>query len=205
MSPQSRSVVVFDLGGVLIDWDPRRLYRKLFDGDAAGMEAFLATVCTQSWNERQDAGRSFAEATALLTAAHPEKAPLITAYFARWEEMLGGAIDGTVAILEALVERGVPIYALSNWSAETFPHARRRFAFLARFRGIVISGEVGIVKPDPAIYRLLLERHGIAANDAVYVDDVARNAAAATALGFHGIHFTGAEALRRELAGLGLL
>ena len=199
-----RSVVVFDLGGVLIDWNPRHLYRKLFPGDPAAMEDFLATICTAAWNEGQDAGRSFAAATALLRAAHPGKAALVDAYFARWEEMLAGPIDGTVEILAALRRRAVPVYALSNWSAETYPVAQRRFAFLEWFHGIVISGEVGLVKPDPAIYRVLLERHGLAAADAVYIDDVQRNVSAASALGFHGIHFTTPDALRRELASLGL-
>ena len=204
MPHPSRPVVVFDLGGVLIDWNPRHLYRKLFPGDPAAMEAFLATICTAAWNEAQDAGRSFATATALLRAAHPAQAALIDAYFARWDEMLAGPIDGTVEILAALRRRAVPVYALSNWSAETYPVAQRRFAFLEWFRGIVISGEVGLVKPDPAIYRLLLERHGLAAADAVYVDDVERNVAAAAALGLHGIHFTTPDALRRDLGWLGL-
>ena len=201
----SRSAVVFDLGGVLIDWNPRYLYRKLFAGDEPAMEQFLATICTQEWNERQDAGRSFAEATALLKAGHPDKSALIDAYFARWDEMIGGAIDGTVEVLAALHHRGVPLYALSNWSAETFPFGLRRFDFLNWFRDRVISGEVGLIKPDPRIYRLLLERNGLAASDAVYIDDVARNVAAATALGLHGIHFTDPAALRRELEMLGLL
>jgi 2-haloacid dehalogenase len=201
----SRSAVIFDLGGVLIDWNPRHLYRKLFPGDEAGMEAFLATVCTQAWNERQDAGRSFAEAAVLLKTDHPDKAELIDAYFARWPEMLGGAIDGTVKILTELRRRAVPLYALSNWSAETFPHGLRRFEFLTWFRDRVVSGEVGLIKPDPRIYHLLLERNGLAASDAVYIDDVKRNADAATALGLHGIHFTDPAALRRELETLGLL
>lgn len=205
MPPSSRSVVVFDLGGVLIDWNPRHLYRKLFAGDAAAMEEFLATVCTQDWNERQDAGRSFAEATALLAAEHPQHQVLIEAYFARWHEMLAGPIPGTVEVLAALRTRGVPLYALSNWSAETYPHARRRFDFLQWFRGVVISGEVGLIKPDPRIYALLLERFAIAAAEAVYIDDNPRNAEAASRLGFHGIHFTDGPALRRELAALGLL
>jgi 2-haloacid dehalogenase len=205
MSPLTRSAVVFDLGGVLIDWNPRHLYRKLFPGDAAGMERFLATVCTQEWNERQDAGRSFAEAAALRKAEHPAEAALIDAYFARWPEMLGGAIDGTVEILAELRRRDVPLYALSNWSAETFPHGLGRFDFLHWFRDRVVSGEVGLIKPDPRIYRLLLERNRLAAADAVYIDDVRRNAEAATALGFHGIHFTGAAALRQELEAIGLL
>ncbi len=202
-APQ-RSVVVFDLGGVLIDWNPRHLYRKLFADDAA-MEEFLSTVCTQAWNERQDAGRTFAEATALLREQHPHHAELIEAYGARFDEMMKGPIEGSVAILEKLHRRGVPLYALSNWSRETFPLAERRFEFLRRFRGVVISGHEGVIKPDPRIFRILLERHRIAPEGAVYIDDNPRNAEAARALGIHGIHFTHPDKLRRELEGLRLL
>ena len=202
-SPQ-RSIVVFDLGGVLIDWNPRHLYRKLF-ADEAAMEAFLATVCTQEWNERQDAGRSLAEAAALLRAQHPHHAELIEAYGARFDEMMKGPIDGSVAILQALYDRGVPLYALSNWSAETYPLAAKRFDFLRLFRGLVISGEVGVIKPDPRIFRILLERHRIEPAEAVYIDDNPRNAEAARALGLHGIHFTDPLKLRRELEDLRLL
>jgi len=202
-SPQ-RSIVVFDLGGVLIDWNPRHLYRKLF-ADEAAMEAFLATVCTQEWNERQDAGRSLAEAAALLRAQHPRHAELIEAYGARFDEMMKGPIDGSVAILQALYDRGVPLYALSNWSAETYPLAAKRFDFLRLFRGLVISGEVGVIKPDPRIFRILLERHRIEPAEAVYIDDNPRNAEAARALGLHGIHFTDPLKLRRELEDLRLL
>jgi 2-haloacid dehalogenase len=202
-APQ-RSVVVFDLGGVLIDWNPRHLYRKLFADDAA-MEEFLSTVCTQAWNERQDAGRTFAEATALLREQHPHHAELIEAYGARFDEMMKGPIEGSVAILETLHRRGVPLYALSNWSRETFPLAERRFEFLRRFRGVVISGHEGVIKPDPRIFRILLERHRIAPEGAVYIDDNPRNAEAARALGIHGIHFTHPDKLRRELEGLRLL
>jgi 2-haloacid dehalogenase len=196
--------VVFDLGGVLIDWNPRHLYRKLFAEEAA-MEAFLATVCTQAWNERQDAGRSFSEGAAQLSAQHPHHAALIHAYGTRFDEMMKGPIDGSVAILMALHDRGVPLYALSNWSAETYPLAVKRFDFLKLFHGTVISGEVGVIKPDPRIFRTLLERHRIEADDAVYIDDNPRNAEAARALGIHGIHFTGPGGLRRELEGLRLL
>jgi len=202
-SPQP-SIVVFDLGGVLIDWNPRHLYRKLF-ADEAAMEAFLATVCTQEWNERQDAGRSFSEAAALLRAQHPQHAELIEAYGARFDEMMKGPIDGSVAILQALHDRGVPLYALSNWSAETYPQAARRFDFLRLFRGLVISGEVGVIKPDQRIFRILLERHRIAPAEAVYIDDNPRNAEVARALGLHGIHFTDPLKLRRELEDLRLL
>jgi len=127
--------VVFDLGGGLIDWNPRHLFRKLFPGDPHAMEHFLATVCTPEWNLQQDLGRPFAEGIALLESQHPERAPLIEAYRERWIEMLGGAVEGCVEILAELRERGVPLYALSNWSAETFPEARARFAFLSQFRG----------------------------------------------------------------------
>jgi len=189
---------------VLIDWNPRHLYRKLI-ADEAAMEDFLATVCTQAWNERQDAGRTFAEAAAPLRAQHPQHAALIDAYGARFDEMMRGPIEGSVIILETLHRQGVPLFALSNWSRETFPMAERRFEFLKLFRGRVISGEVGMIKPDPRIFQHLLERHRIKAADAVYIDDNPRNAAAATALGLHGIHFTGPAELRRELEGLRLL
>jgi 2-haloacid dehalogenase len=205
MPRAARSIAVFDLGGVLIDWNPRHLYRKLFPGDEAGMEHFLEHVCNQAWNERQDAGRSIAEGVALLKAEHPNKANLIDAFYGRWHEMVAGAIDGTVAVFEELHRRDVPLYALSNWSAETFPYARTRFDFLRRFRGIVLSGEVGLVKPDPRIFRLLLERHGFAAADSVYIDDVERNVAAARALGFDAIRFTEPSALRRRLEELSFL
>jgi 2-haloacid dehalogenase len=205
MPAATPSIVVFDLGGVLIDWNPRHLYRKLFDGDDAAMEHFLSTVCTQAWNERQDAGRSFAEAAALLGAEHPDKTALIEAYGARFDEMMAGPIHGTVEILSELRARDLPLYALSNWSAETYPLAQRRFEFLAWFRGVVISGHERLIKPDPRIFRLLLERFAIAAERAVYIDDNPRNATAASALGIRGIHFTGPAALRRELVGLGLL
>ena len=206
MSPPApqRSIVVFDLGGVLIDWNPRHLFRKLI-ADEATMEHFLATVCTQAWNERQDAGRTFAEAAAVLRTQHPHHAALIDAYGARFDEMLKGPIEGSVTILETLHHRGVPLYALSNWSRETFPLAQRRFAFLRLFRGTVISGAEGVIKPDPRIFRILLERHGIEPDHAVYIDDNPRNATAATALGLHGIHFTDPDKLRRELEGLRLL
>jgi len=201
----SRSIVVFDLGGVLIDWNPRHLYRKLFAGDEAAMEAFLATVCTQDWNERQDAGRGFAEAAALLRAQFPEHGPLIDAFGARFDEMMKGPIEGSVAILEALHRRGVPLFALSNFSSETFPLAQRRFEFMKLFRGTVISGEVGAIKPDPRIFRHLLEHFQIAPADAVFIDDNPHNAAAAAALGMHGIHFTDPPRLQRELEDLRLL
>ena len=200
-----RSIVIFDLGGVLIDWDPRHLYRKLFAGDEKAMEQFLATVCTQEWNSRQDAGRSFAEGAGLLKSEHPDKAELIDAYGARFDEMMAGPIIGAVEILTELHKRGTPLYGLTNFSAETYPCAVARFEFLGWFRGILVSGEVGAIKPDPRIYELLLERFGIDPHRAVYIDDVAVNAEAAAGMGIHGIHFTTPAALRDELVGIELL
>jgi 2-haloacid dehalogenase len=205
-SPQTkRSVAIFDLGGVLIEWNPRHLYRKLFNGNEAAMEQFLATVCTTAWNERQDAGRSFAEGTRELLPQHADRLDLIEAFGKRFDEMILGAIDGSVALLAELRQRGVPVYAITNWSAETFPPQRERFPFLAWFEGIVVSGFEGVIKPDPRIFRILCERYRVAPESAVFIDDVARNAAAASATSIHGIHFRSPEQLRRELVAVGLL
>jgi 2-haloacid dehalogenase len=198
------TTVVFDLGGVLIDWDPRHLYRQLFDDDAA-MEAFLAEVTTLEWNAAQDAGRPFAEAVSSLAAAHPEQRALIEAFHDRWPEMLGGPIPGTVDVLAELRGSGVRLFALSNWSAETFPVARSQFPFLGWFDGVVISGEVGWTKPDSRIFEHLVEQYAVAPQEAVFIDDSAANAQAAARLGFTAILFLDAAALRRDLQGLGLL
>lgn len=200
----TRRVVVFDLGGVLLDWNPRHLYRKLFD-DEATMEAFLADVCTPAWNERQDAGRPFDDAVAELAPRHPDKLHLINAWRERFSEMIPGALDGTVDILRELVSRNVPVYALSNWSAETFPSQKPRFPFLGWFHGIVLSGAEGCMKPDERIFRTLLDRYELAADETVFIDDNPINARAASAIGMHGIHFQSSAQLRRELAALGLL
>jgi 2-haloacid dehalogenase len=205
MAEPVRNVVVFDIGGVLIDWNPRHLYRKLFPGDEPAMEHFLANVCTHEWNRCHDAGRSFAEGARLLKLEHPDKAELIDAYGARFDEMMPGPIAGTVEILAELRERGTPLYALSNFSAETFPPALERFDFLRWFHGTVISGEVGVIKPDPSIYEITLTRFAIDPHRAVYIDDVAANAEAARPFGIHGIHFTTPDALRAELRRLQLL
>ena len=198
------TTVVFDLGGVLIDWDPRYLYRQLFD-DPDEMESFLAEVTTAEWNAHQDAGRPWAEAIELLVAEHPERQELIEAFHARWPEMLAGEIPGTVHVLAELRAAGVRLVALSNWSAEMFPIARERFDFLAWFEGIVISGDVGVNKPDRRIFELLIDRFGIEPAAALFIDDSAANVDAAAALGFHAIHFTDPTALRVELVRLGLL
>ena len=205
MTKAARDTVVFDLGGVLIDWDPRHLYRKLFAGEEAAMEHFLATVCTHEWNRGQDAGRTFAEACGLLKAEHPDKTELIDAYHLRFDEMMPGPIAGSVEILAELKAAGTPLYCLTNFSAETYPPTFERFEFLRWFHGVLVSGEVGVIKPDPRIFELLIERFAIDPRRAVYIDDVAANVAAARPFGIHAIHFTSPAALRTELAQLGLL
>ena len=196
--------VVFDLGGVLIDWDPRYLYRELLDDEAA-VEEFLATVCTPEWNAEQDRGRPFAEGVAELVERHPVHAAAITAYSERWPEMLGGDIGGTVEVLAELREAGVPVYALTNWSAETFGIARERFEFLEWFDGVLVSGEERMIKPDPAIFRLLLDRFGLDPGATFYIDDSPANVAAADRLGFDAVRFTSPAQLRRDLEARGLL
>jgi 2-haloacid dehalogenase len=205
MAVRRYDTAIFDLGGVLIDWDPRFLYRRLFNGDEEAMEEFLATVCTPDWNRCQDAGRSFAEAQAEAIARYPHHRELITAWLRHFDEMIPRAIDGSVVVLDRLRSSGVALYALTNWSAETFALSRRRFAFLDWFRGIVVSGQEHMIKPDPRIFALLLERYGIAPARAVFIDDSAANVAAAEAFGMHPIRFSAPARLATELQALGLL
>jgi 2-haloacid dehalogenase len=202
--PDRPTTVVFDLGGVLIDWDPRHLYRKLF-ADEAEMERFLAQVTTQAWNLEQDRGRPFAEAIAELTRQHPDRADLIEAFWSRWPEMLGEPFHETVQVLADLRATGIRLLALTNWSAETFPVAEPRYPFLAWFEAVVVSGEVRMVKPDPAIFRLLVDRHGLEPARTVLIDDSLANVEAARALGFRAIRFTSGTDLRRDLSATGLL
>jgi 2-haloacid dehalogenase len=195
--------VVFDLGGVLIDWDPRRLFRTLIPDEAA-LDRFLSEVCTPQWNHEQDRGRPLAEATVELQRRHPEHADLIAAYYGRWEEMLGGPIHGTVEVLRALHADGLPVYALTNWSAELFPIALARYDFLSLFRGIVVSGEERLAKPEPEFFQILVDRFGVLPRRTVYVDDIAGHVEAARRIGFDALLFTSPDALRAELAARGL-
>lgn len=199
------TAIVFDLGGVLIDWNPRYLYRQLFPGDEEGMEAFLAEVTTAEWNVQQDAGRSWEEAVETLAAEHPEHRDLIAAYWLRWGEMLGGAIEPTVEILAELRRTGIRLIALTNWSAETFPIARPRFAFLEWFEAIVVSGEVGVAKPDERIFRHLIDRHGLEPRSTLFIDDSEANVRTAASLDFRTIRYEHPQQLRSRLLELGLL
>lgn len=195
---RSPTIAVFDVGNVLIEWDPRHLYRRIFP-DPARMEWFLAEVCTNDWNVEQDRGRTFADAVAHLTAKHPDLADEIRAYDERWPEMVPGAIADSVALLERLRAGGTRTFAITNFSAEKFPLARRRFSFLNGFEGVIVSGEERLLKPEPAIYRTLLDRHGLAAADCLFIDDSPKNVEGARAVGMHAHHFTDPASLAAEL------
>ena len=199
------TTLVFDLGGVLIDWNPEYLYNKIFPSDEE-RRWFLSTVCTGDWNEQQDEGRSLDEGTEDLVRKFPEHEASIRAYYARWKEMLGGPIHETVEIVRQLkFHTDVKLYALTNWSAETFPVALELYEFLHWFDGRLVSGEEKIRKPFPEIYSLLIDRFGIDPKKAIYIDDNIRNVLPARQLGFYGIHFRTPALLKEELKGLGVL
>lgn len=196
--------VVFDIGNVLIGWDPRVLYRKIFASEDE-VAWFLGNVCTSEWNLEQDRGRSFAEGIAEAVTRHPQHADAIAAYDRRWAETILGPIAGTVAILEDLEAQGTPLYAITNWHQDKFRETRGRFSFLDRFRDIVVSGDERVIKPDPAIYRLLLERNGLEASNCLFIDDSPKNVAGAEAVGMRAHHFMSPEALRGHLTAAGIL
>ena len=199
------TTVVFDLGGVLIDWDPRHLYRKLLADDEA-IDAFLEEVGFAEWNHAVDAGStSWTDAVGALSAAHPHHRELIEAYPRRFSETLAGAIEDTVSLLQELHAQGMTLLALTNWSTETFPVACERFAFLALFDDIVVSGDERIAKPDPAIFELLVRRHGLDPARTLFVDDKAANVEAAEGAGLIGLLFTEAVTLRGDLESAGVL
>jgi 2-haloacid dehalogenase len=201
----SLTTAVFDLGNVLIEWHPAYLYRKMFATEA-DMDAFLALLRRYDLDRRLDIGESFAVATADLVRDHPEHAAAIAAYADRFDEMIPGPIEGTVALLQALRARNVPTYALSNWAAPLFTASRQRFAsFMDGFKGILISGNERLVKPDPRFFALLTSRYGVQPARALFIDDRPENVAAAEALGFAGHLFTTPEALSASLGALALL
>lgn len=195
--------IVFDIGNVLISWDPRWLFRQLLEDDAA-ITQFFTEVDFFSWNEQHDAGQLFAQGIADKSARFPHHAHLFQAFFDRWEETMGPAIEGNVRLARELRTAGYRTLALTNFSAETFPRAVRRHAFLTEFEGIVVSGHERLMKPDPAIYRLLCERHGVVPARAVFIDDSLKNAEGARQIGMHGIHFQSVEQLLTDLRQLGV-
>lgn len=196
--------VVFDLGAVLIDWNPRYLFHKIFT-DEREMEYFLSQVCPSAWNLETDGGKPFAQACTERIKLFPQYAAQINAYNTRWAEMMGGAVEGTVQILRELKQKGLPVYALTNWSAEKFPLAQTKFSFLKEFDGIVVSGVEKCVKPDPKIYHILLNRYHLNAADCIFTDDNSANIEGAKTLGFDTILFTSYQALRAALVSRGVL
>lgn len=193
------TTLIFDLGAVLIDWHPKHLYKKLF-ADEAEIAYFLENVCTSAWNEEQDAGRLIKEGTELLIAQYPEHEESIRAFYGRWDEMLNGPMPGMFELFKGLKDSGrYKLYALSNWSAETWPIALSKYDFLGWFDGLVISGLEGIRKPATEFYHLLLDRYNVKAEEALFIDDNYRNILAARELGIASIHFTSAEELKEEL------
>ncbi len=200
-----KSCIVFDVGGVLIDWDPRYLYRKLFNGDESAMEHFLEEVDFFEWNWQQDAGRPFKIAVAEACKKYPQYCELIQAYDERYLESIGGQIEGTVTILQELKQAGYSLYGLSNWPAEKYILVRPRFAFFDCFETIIVSGEARIAKPDPRIFELLLERAGRTADECLLIDDSMKNLEVAQKIGFQTIHFKSPTQLRIALQEKGIL
>jgi 2-haloacid dehalogenase len=197
--------ILFDLGAVLVDWNPRYLYRPLFKGDETAMEHFLAEIAPPWWNLEIDAGKTFDQAVAERIAVHPGHAEMIALWRDGWETMLQDEIGGSVDILGELRNRGHKLHALTNWSAETFPIARRRFEFLKWFENIVVSGEVGLAKPDPRIFALAIERCKLDPTRTVFIDDSLKNVEAGCNAGLHALHFRDPDQLRADLNRLGLL
>lgn len=191
------NTIIFDFGGVLVDWNPTHYYKDVFNDDEK-MNWFLTNVCNNDWNLQQDKGRSFAEGASILKAEFPEYADHIDAYRANWECMLKDKIEGTVEILRSL-KNNYKVYGLTNWSNETFPVALERFDFFQLFEGIVVSGDEKLIKPDKAIYHLLLDRYGIDPSTSVFIDDNLDNIKAAKEIGISGIHFKSPEDLKKQL------
>jgi 2-haloacid dehalogenase len=197
--------VLFDLGAVLVDWNPRYLYRPVFGGDEAAMEHFLAEIVPPSWNLEIDRGKPLDEAIAERVRLHPGHADLISMWRDRWEHMLRDPIPGSVEVLADLRGRGHRLFALTNWSAETFPVARRRFEFLQWFEDIVVSGEVKLAKPDPQIFELAIRRCRLVPGKTAFIDDLPHNVEAGRKAGLHAIHFRDPQQLRADLKDFGLL
>ncbi len=193
--------IVFDFGGVLLDWNPRYLYRDYFRDEEA-MEHFLANVCTGEWNTKQDGGRPFAEAVRTLQAEHPSHHDAIRLFFDRWEEMLKGEIPEGVALLRRLKAEGYNVYGLTNWSSETIHIAYRKYDFFHLFEGVVVSGEEKLLKPDKRLFQVLLDRYKLDASESVFIDDNPANVEAARELGFGGVLFDNIESVEKRLSEL---
>lgn len=199
------TAVVFDLGKVLIDWDPRYLYQKYFPNDRAAMERFLAEICSMAWHTRCDAGVPMARNVAELAAQYPDQADLIAAWEAEWPAMFRGPIEGTVRLLERLDATGIPLFAITNYPGDKWDMGLAQFPFLQRFRDVLVSGHEKLAKPDPAIFHLATSRFGLQPETTLFIDDLAANVASAATLGFQIHHFSGPEGLARDLVARELL
>lgn len=197
--------IIFDFGNVLLEWNPRFVYRRFFPNDPDGLERFLTEVNFADWNLQQDRGRPFVEGVAILSRQFPHYAHLIQAFKDHWIDSVGGPLTGTVEILEQLKQAGYPLYGLSNWSAETFPYMRKKHDFFDLFDDIVISGAVGHVKPAPQIYHILLDKIGKPAEECLFIDDALPNIHQAQRLGFAVVHFQSPEQLKSSLRDLNIL
>jgi 2-haloacid dehalogenase len=197
--------IIFDLGGVLIDWNPSYVFDKMFD-DEGKRKHFFENICTSDWNEKQDAGRSLQEATEELVVKHPDWKEYIEAYYGRWEEMLGGPLHGTVDILKQIkASQRYKLYALTNWSAELFPIALERYEFLHWFDGRVVSGEEKMRKPFREFYQLILDRFQLNPEATLFIDDNLRNVEAAKEMGLQTIVFKSSGQLKEDLIQAGIL
>lgn len=204
MMSEKIDTVLFDLGNVLIRWDARNYYKKVFKDDVAGMEEFLNSVCTPEWNHQMDMGRPYAEAIAELKQKWPGKEALIEAWETHWPEMLDGAIEESVAVLSSLRKKNYNLFALTNWSDENFHIARERFEFLQWFKDIVVSGREKMAKPDPAFFKLAEERCGFVPETTVFIDDNLANIETARSLGFNVVHFKNPEQMKGVLSSYGV-
>ena len=204
MSQHKIRAVIFDFGGVLVDWSPHNLYRH-FIKQPHEINRFLSEINFAEWNAQQDKGRPFAQAVAELSSEFPQHARLISAFHEHWEDSIVGSIDGTVVILRKLKQLGYPLYGLSNWSAETFPMVREKHTYFDLFDDIIISGEVKMIKPDPQIFRFMLTKFKLEAQARLFIDDSMANIKTANELGFATIHFQSPAQLEIELSGRGVL
>ena len=197
--------IIFDLGGVLIDWNPEYVYREVFNGDQDKVDWFLNNICTSEWNVEQDAGRTFKEATNQLVDQYPQYEEWIRIFYDRWEDMLGGPIKETVKLLDQLKESNLyKLYALTNWSAESFHVALERFDFLKQFEGIIVSGEEKTRKPFSKIYEITLDRYQLIAGKSIFIDDNFENIQTAKKLGINAIHFKNTKQLENDLSNFGI-
>jgi 2-haloacid dehalogenase len=201
----SIKAIIFDYGNVLLEWNPRFVYQRYFPNDPEGMERFFQEVNFADWNMQQDKGRPFTEGVAILSRQFPHYSHLIQAYHEHWIDSVGGPVLGTVNLLKRLKKTGYALYGLSNWSAETFPLMRRKHDFFDLLDDMVISGEVGYVKPDPEIFQILLDKIGRPANDCLFIDDSLANIGQAQRLGFATIHFQSSQQLESSLRELRIL